>query len=43
MWKTARLEEQKEDDNASYRVNHSEKLFMQTDSGLNNHPYGTFF
>jgi hypothetical protein len=37
------LEEHKEDDNTSYRVKHFEKLLMQTDSGLNNHPYDTFF
>jgi hypothetical protein len=33
----------KEDDNTSYRVKHFEKLLMQTDSGLNNHPYDTLF
>jgi hypothetical protein len=42
-WKTARLEEQKEDHNTSYRVKHFEKLLMQTDSGLNNHPYDYYF
>jgi hypothetical protein len=41
--RTARLEEQKEDDNMSYRVKHFEKFFMQTYSGLNNHSYDSLF
>jgi hypothetical protein len=40
---TSRLEEQKEDDNTSYRVKHFENFLMQTDSGLNNRPSYTFF